>query len=219
MKTSHLFIKQMNEPSFCEAKTSHLFIKQTNEPSFCEAKTSHLVSENKERSVSGTKFIKLGIITLFAVQLVNAKPRYDDSVDVEYIMVPSGKKKSAIGNILMQSMSLVGVPYRWGGNTPQTGMDCSAFIRYIFKESIGIDLPRTSAEIAKLGKRIHINQLKPGDLIFFNTRRGSNTHLGIYIGDNKFIQAPRTGKSVQVTELSGYYRVNFNRAKRIVQED
>ena len=119
----------------------------------------------------------------------------------------------------MQSMSLIGIPYRWGGNTPETGMDCSAFIRYVFKKSMGIDLPRTSAEISRLGKRIHISQLEPGDLIFFNTKRGPNTHLGMYVGDNKFIQAPRTGQNIQITELSGYYRTNFNGAKRIIQEN
>ena len=201
-------------------KTSHLFIKQTNEPSFCEAKTSHLFSENKERSVSVTKFIKLGIISLLTLQIAYADTRGSGNVDDEYtVAVPVSKSKDGIGNMLMQSISLIGIPYRWGGNTPETGMDCSAFIRYVFKKSMGIHLPRTSAEISRLGKRIHIDQLEPGDLIFFNTKRGANTHLGMYIGDNKFIQAPRTGQNIQITELSGYYRNNFNGAKRIVQEN
>src|SRR3990167_8061104 len=130
-------------------KTSHLGTKRTNEP-----------------SGSSTKFIKLGIIGLFFVQLVYADTRGSGNVDDEYtVAVPARKSKDGIGNMLMQSISLIGIPYRWGGNTPETGMDCSAFIRYVFKKSMGIDLPRTSAEISKLGKRIHIDQLEPGDLI------------------------------------------------------
>ena len=183
-------------------------------------KTSHLFSENKEPSFSAAKFIKLGIITLLATHLVYADTRGSGNVDEDdTIVVLVNKSRDGIGNMLMQSISLIGVPYRWGGNTPETGMDCSAFIRYVFKKSLGIDLPRTSAEISRRGKRIHISQLEPGDLIFFNTRRGANTHLGMYIGDNKFIQAPRTGQNIQITELAGYYRSNYNGAKRIVQEN
>lgn len=167
------------------------------------------------------KLIKLLIIGLFALQLVYADTRGSGNVDDEddKIIVPASSSKNGIGNMLMQSISLIGIPYRWGGNTPETGMDCSAFIRYVFKKSLGIDLPRTSAEIARRGKKIHISQLEPGDLIFFNTKRGANTHIGMYIGDNKFIQAPRTGQNIQITELAGYYRANYSGAKRIVQEN
>ncbi|MFN7094456.1 MAG: C40 family peptidase [Burkholderiales bacterium] len=126
--------------------------------------------------------------------------------------------KDAIGNMLLQSVSLMGIPYRWGGNTPETGMDCSGFIRYVFKKSLGITLPRTAAEMAKVGKRVSLDDLEPGDLIFFNTARGSNTHIGMYIGDSKFIQSPRTGETIQITQLNGYWRSKINGAKRIVQE-
>jgi hypothetical protein len=182
-------------------------------------KTNHLVSDDKKRSFSIAKSIKIGIIGLFALQLVYADTRGSGNVDEDRIVVPASRSKNGIGNMLMQSISLIGIPYRWGGNTPETGMDCSAFIRYVFKKSMGISLPRTSAEIAKRGIKIHINELEPGDLIFFNTKRGANTHLGMYIGDNKFIQSPRTGQNIQITELSGYYRANYNGAKRIVQEN
>lgn len=127
--------------------------------------------------------------------------------------------KDAIGGMLLQSISLMGIPYRWGGNTPEEGMDCSGFIRYVFKKSLGIDLPRTAAQMSKVGKRVSINDLEPGDLLFFNTGRGSNTHIGMYIGDNKFIQAPRTGQDIQITPFDGYYRSHFNGAKRVVQEN
>lgn len=131
----------------------------------------------------------------------------------------SKQSQDAIGNMLLQSVSLMGIAYKWGGNTPDTGMDCSGFVRYVFNKSLGINLPRTAAEMARVGKRVSIDQLQPGDLIFFNTRRGSNTHIGIYLGGNKFIQSPRTGESIQITDLSGYWVQHFNGAKRVVQED
>lgn len=131
----------------------------------------------------------------------------------------SKKSQDAIANMLMQSVSLMGIAYKWGGNTPTTGLDCSGFVRYVYQNSLGINLPRTAAEQAKVGKRISIDNLEPGDLIFFNTKRGSNTHVGIYIGDNKFIQSPRTGENIQISDLSGNWRKNFNGAKRIVQEN
>ena len=127
--------------------------------------------------------------------------------------------QDAIGNMLLQSVSLMGIAYKWGGNTPDTGMDCSGFVRYVFKRSLGINLPRTAAEMAKVGKRVSLNDLEPGDLIFFNTKRGSNTHIGIYLGNNKFIQSPRTGENIQISDLSGYWAKKFNGAKRVVQED
>lgn len=129
------------------------------------------------------------------------------------------QSQDAIGNMLLQSISLIGIPYRWGGNTPQSGMDCSGFIRYVFKKSLGINLPRTASEMSRVGKRVSVDALEPGDLIFFNTKRGSNTHVGMYIGDNKFIQSPRTGDTIQVTELTSSWRSKINGAKRIVQED
>lgn len=130
----------------------------------------------------------------------------------------SQQSQDAISNMLLQSVSLMGIAYKWGGNTPDTGMDCSGFVRYVFNKSLGINLPRTAAEMAKVGKRVSVDQLKPGDLIFFNSSRGSNTHIGIYLGGNKFIQSPRTGENIQITDLSGYWIKHFNGAKRIVQE-
>lgn len=137
----------------------------------------------------------------------------DDSIKI------SANKKDAIGNTLLQALSLTGIPYRWGGNSPETGMDCSGFIRYVFKKSLGINLPRTAREMAKVGKRVNVNRLEPGDLLFFNTNRGSNTHVGMYIGDNKFVVAPQSGKNIEVTELNSSWRAKLNGAKRIVQEN
>lgn len=132
------------------------------------------------------------------------------------IQAHSGDK---FGKMLLQSISLIGVPYKWGGNTPDSGLDCSGFIRYIFKQSLGITLPRTADEIAKLGSNIPLDQLEPGDLLFFNTNGGKRiSHMGMYLGNNRFIQAPRTGKDIEITEFNRYYKNKFVVAKRMVQE-
>ena len=169
------------------------------------------------------RFKKLGLLVLLAVSgllypMAYAANADDDALDDSTVTVPA-RPKNAIGNMLLQSMSLIGIPYRWGGNSPETGMDCSGFIRYLYKTSLGINLPRTSAEMAKLGKKISIDKMEPGDLIFFNTRRGANTHVGMYLGNNKMIVAPRTGQDIQITELDSSFRSRFNGAKRIVQEN
>ena len=129
------------------------------------------------------------------------------------------QNNDAIGEILIQAMSLMGISYKWGGNTPETGMDCSGFIRYVFKKSMGINLPRTANEMSKVGIRVSTDEMQPGDLIFFNTLHGRrNSHMGMYIGNNQFIQSPRTGQRIQITEYNSYWRSHTNGVKRIVQE-
>lgn len=121
----------------------------------------------------------------------------------------------AMGKMILQSISLMGIPYKWGGNTPETGMDCSGFIRYVFKKSLGIELPRTVAQMAKVGRRIALKDIEPGDLVFLN----HNHHIGMYIGHNKIIESPHTGESIKITPFSSYWRKNLVGIKRIVQED
>ncbi len=125
----------------------------------------------------------------------------------------------AVTNMLLQSVSLMGIRYKCGGNTRTSGMDYSGFVRYVYQKSLGITLPRTAAEQAKVGKRVVIDDLQPGDLMFFNSRRGSNTHVGMYLGNNKFIQSPRTGDVIKISEFNDSWRKRFNGAKRIVQDN
>lgn len=159
-----------------------------------------------------------GLIVLLAMLSFLGHMAFATPVAETTIEVPV-TTKDAIGNMLLQSVSLIGISYRWGGNTPETGMDCSGFIRYLYKTSLGINLPRTASEMARVGKRISIDKIEPGDLLFFNTRRGANTHVGMYLGNNKMIVAPRSGLDIQITELTRYYRSKFNGAKRIIQEN
>lgn len=143
----------------------------------------------------------------------------DDDSDSDVPQPVTGKQlsKDAINDMLLQSVSLMGVPYRWGGNTPQTGMDCSGFIRYVFRKSLGITLPRTANEMSKLGKKVDVDDLQPGDLLFFNIHH-LNSHVGMYIGDGKFIQSPHTGDKIKISVFDDYWKAHLNGAKRIIAE-
>ena len=127
------------------------------------------------------------------------------------------KAKDSAADITSYALSLIGVDYRFGGNTPDQGLDCSGLIRYVFQQATGISLPRSAREQARVGESIKRDDLQPGDLVFFNTRRFQFSHVGLYIGDNRFIHAPSTGGSVEVTSLDNrYWQKAFNGARRIV---
>jgi len=99
---------------------------------------------------------------------------------------------------------MLGIPYKWGGNNPRTGFDCSGLTRYVHKQALGIDIPRTTAKQRDTTKTINYAQLKPGDMLFFKIGKKSN-HVGVYIGDRKFIHAPSSGKRVTVASMDSAY--------------
>ena|SRR3990167_4445023 len=121
-------------------------------------------------------------------------------------------------DVILQGLKLVGVRYRWGGNDEDSGLDCSGFVRLVFKDSIGASLPRTAREMSKVGEKIDASQLKPGDLVFFNTMRRTFSHVGIYLGDNHFLHAPRKGAEVRVENMdNSYWMSRYNGARRIFE--
>ena len=114
-------------------------------------------------------------------------------------------------------MNFLGVPYRMGGSSPESGFDCSGFTRHVFENSVGLLLPRRSIEQAESPELEPVKQseLKPGDLVFFNTLRRTFSHVGIYIGDHKFIHSPRAGSSVRVEDMRiSYWQQRFDGARR-----
>jgi hypothetical protein len=114
------------------------------------------------------------------------------------------------------ALDLIGIRYQWGGNTPESGLDCSGLVRYVFQRVTGVTLPRTAKDMSHLGKEIGLKDLQPGDLVFFNTRRFAFSHVGIYLGDNQFVHAPRRGREVEVAALdSGFWQTRFNGARRM----
>lgn len=128
----------------------------------------------------------------------------------------SAPSDDAVGDVLLQAMSLLGVAYRFGGNTPDNGLDCSGFIRYVFQKSLHLNLPRTAAQMARIGKAVDKSELAPGDIVFFNTLGASYSHVGMYMGNGKFIHSPRTGKNIEVSNMNqSYWASRYNGARRI----
>lgn len=114
------------------------------------------------------------------------------------------------------AMDLIGIRYKWGGNTPESGLDCSGLVRYVFQQVTGVTLPRTAKDISQVGAKVAATDLQPGDLVFFNTRRFAFSHVGIYLGDNQFVHAPRHGREVEVATLdSSFWQRRFNGARRL----
>ncbi len=121
--------------------------------------------------------------------------------------------------ILINAMSLTGIKYSYGGNNPSTGFDCSGFVRYVFSQAANLTLPPTARAISQIGKTVKRDELQPGDLVFFDTLKSAFSHVGIYIGNNKFIHAPRTGSTVRVESMqTGYWASRFNGAQRLNNE-
>jgi len=115
------------------------------------------------------------------------------------------------------ALDLIGIRYKWGGNTPETGLDCSGLVRYVFQQVTGVTLPRTAKDMSRIGESVAAPDLQPGDLVFFNTRRFAFSHVGIYLGDNRFVHAPRRGREVEIATLdSSFWQKRFNGARRMV---
>ena len=118
--------------------------------------------------------------------------------------------------LVIQAMGLLGVPYKKGGISEEKGFDCSGFVRYMYEKSVGLVLPRRAEDQAKATEEISRSELKPGDLVFFNTLKRTFSHVGIYVGDGKFIHAPRPGKAVRVDDMrDAYWQKRFNGARRV----
>src|ERR1700730_10989954 len=119
-------------------------------------------------------------------------------------------------DLAIYALGLIGVDYKFGGTNPERGLDCSGLVRYVFQQVTGVILPRTSQEISRLGEKIPVTELMPGDLVFFNTRRLQFSHVGIYLGEGRFIHSPRQGGEVEIVTLSkDYWQKRFDGARRL----
>lgn len=134
------------------------------------------------------------------------------------IVVGGARENGKIQSVLSRAMTLLGTPYRWGGSNPDSGFDCSGLVGYVFRTALGIELPRVSRDMASDRKNELINDrtaLTEGDLVFFG-RKGRVDHVGIYVGEGRFLHAPSSGKDVRVdTLLSGYWGNKFMQARRV----
>ncbi len=132
------------------------------------------------------------------------------------VMKYTAQAQEATQAALGQALDLLGIRYRRGGTTPENGFDCSGFVGHVFREGLGLILPRSSKEISKTGEAVAKSELKPGDLVFFNTMRSAFSHVGIYLGENLFVHAPRTGGQVRIEDMrESYWAKRYNGARRV----
>lgn len=167
-------------------------------------------------------FCKKSVTTLLAVALIalsgagvaNAteqqKPAEELSLFERYT--------NSAQDLILKGLELVGVNYRRGGTNADSGLDCSGFVQLVFRDAAGLILPRTAREQSQVGDNIDKAELKAGDLVFFNTMRHAFSHVGIYLGDNRFLHAPRSGAEVRVEDMrQSYWVKRYNGARRVVE--
>jgi cell wall-associated NlpC family hydrolase len=168
---------------------------------------------------------KLALLFLLGVTLVHAEPSRPTD-DIERLLSDMGlidqvdqirqNMAQRASDLVVNAMGFLGVPYRRGGSNADSGFDCSGFVRAMFEQTAGLVLPRRARDQAQVTQTIDRQDLQPGDLVFFNTMRRQFSHVGIYVGDNKFIHSPKPGESVRVDDLrQAYWDRRFNGARRV----
>ncbi len=173
------------------------------------------------------RYLVLPLASVLMAAAVHAAPPQDRSEELERMLAERGLisqlqqvRQNVVdrtSDLVVTALGFLGVPYRRGGNTAETGFDCSGFVRAMYNQAAGYLLPRRAEEQAAATQKIDRNDLKPGDLVFFNTMRRAFSHVGIYVGDGKFIHAPRTGAEVRVESMNGsYWQRRFNGARRVL---
>jgi cell wall-associated NlpC family hydrolase len=156
--------------------------------------------------------LSLVVVLLAALAVVSPAPAEETATQ----SLAEGVKAKA--QPLLKALSMIGTPYKFGSSNPEKGLDCSGFVKHVYKESADISLPRSAAEMSKEGEVIAKNELKPGDLVFFNTRKKANSHVGIYAGNGTFVHASSSRtKEVTVSRIGEKYWANrFNGARRVL---
>ncbi|CAG2126993.1 hypothetical protein LMG31506_00275 [Cupriavidus yeoncheonensis] len=130
---------------------------------------------------------------------------------------PMNDPSAGLEEISIQAMSLVGTPYRYGGNTPDSGFDCSGLVRYVVARAANVSLPRTTEAMGTRGSALDRSEVASGDLVFFNTTGRANSHVGIYVGQNRFVHAPSSGGTVRLEDMGkSYWASRYNGARRVV---
>lgn len=132
-------------------------------------------------------------------------------------LIAGTPRAGAANAVLFRAIALVGTPYRWGGNTPEGGFDCSGLVGYVFRDAAGVTLPRTSAAMSELGRRkLAVDALQSGDLVFFESGRHVG-HVGIYVGERRFVHAPNSGGTVRLDSIDGaWWKEHFVYGKRVL---
>jgi cell wall-associated NlpC family hydrolase len=159
------------------------------------------------------------VVLLLLLLSIGADSRSDDVMASDDM---PGASTSADGSdeLVFHALAFLGVKYRYGGTSPDTGWDCSGYVFHVFKQAIGVVLPRDSLSMSERGETISRGELQPGDLVFFNTLNRAFSHVGIYLGDYRFIHAPSTGKAVQISDMNAnYWARRFDGGRRIIAKN
>lgn len=175
--------------------------------------------------------IRFAIFVLSCAAAAHAAPTEGDYQDMDTLLTDKGlmsrlggqiqQAKDNVGEkasyLVINAMGFLGVPYKYGGSSVESGgFDCSGFVRAVFEKSVGKVLPRRASDQAAATQTIDRSELKPGDLVFFNTMKRAFSHVGIYVGDGKFIHSPRSGSQVRVEDMRiAYWQTRFNGARRV----
>jgi cell wall-associated NlpC family hydrolase len=180
-----------------------------------------LISYNRALTkITHTSYLLCILLALVSTSCAAVEPKAEKADAQNEALVSQyeneGNWSERAREVLVNALSLTGVRYKYGGNSPETGFDCSGFVRYVFKQATSLTLPRSAIEISQLGTTIPKHELQPGDLVFFNTLKSAFSHVGIYVGNNRFIHSPSSGGKVRVESMQdGYWAKRFNGAQRI----
>ncbi|MCJ0763592.1 C40 family peptidase [Variovorax terrae] len=169
---------------------------------------------------------RFAFVLLFAGACAQAAPAPANSDDMDRFLADKGllthleqvrqTVSDRASELVVNAMGFLGVPYRRGGNTAETGFDCSGFVRAMYEQTVGLILPRRADQQAAATEKIDKTELQPGDLVFFNTMRRAFSHVGIYVGEGKFIHSPKPGAEVRVEDMRmSYWQRRFDGARRV----
>ncbi len=155
-------------------------------------------------------------ILILMLVLLPWSARANEPVPAEALTTVTSTMLDQAQEIVLQALSFIGVRYRWGGSSPEAGFDCSGLIRYVYAQVTGQLLPYNTRQLSHTGTTIEKSELQPGDLVFFNTLRRPFSHVGIYLGESRFVHAPARGGQVEVVDMrSSYWRARYNGARRL----
>jgi cell wall-associated NlpC family hydrolase len=171
-------------------------------------------------------FRHLILVVCLLAGAAQAAPSTNATDDIEKFLADRGlisqmeqlrqRMSQQASDLVVNAMGFLGVPYRRGGNNAESGFDCSGFVRAMYEQTVGMVLPRRAKDQAAVTETIDRKELQPGDLVFFNTMRAKFSHVGIYVGDGKFIHSPKPGQQVRVEDMrQAYWERRFNGARRV----
>lgn len=181
--------------------------------------TTHHRMKQEATSHSTRPFTHLFVATTALLTLFAGRVHAQDAPQPAPTNVAQSALSGRIADALMYAVSMIGVPYRYGGTDASSGFDCSGFVHHVFGNIVAHSLPRNAEGMSRTGARVSRTELKPGDLVFYNTLGRAFSHVGIYLGNNQFIHAPSTGKTVEIVNMDDrYWTSRFNGARRFFSD-